>query len=281
MIFSICALSVVPVRSGASSKSEMITQLLFGEVVECWEKKKDWTKVRCVWDNQIGWVLANQLISLTETEAIRYQEDFACSIELAQPAIATDYFLPLTIGASLPSFDGMQFEVAGNRYAFSGQVILPSQAQASTDLLLKLARRYLYAPQLAGGRSPFGIDSAGLIQVLFKILGIVLPRDAYLQARKGENIDFFEQALPGDLAFFEDENGHINHVGIICEEDKILHVYGQVRIDKMDHFGIFNINLNKYTHKLRVIKRLLTASAQDAPSIEPIAPEVKNQIEMF
>ncbi len=281
MVFNICALSIVPVRSGASSKSEMITQLLFGEIVECWEKKGNWAKVRCVWDNQIGWVLVNQLIPITEEEANSYQKDFACSIELAQPAIAGNHFLPLTMGASLPSFDGMQFEVAGNRYAFSGQVIVPRRIRASTDLLLKLARRYLYAPQLSGGRSPFGIDSTGLIQVLFKILGIVLPRDAYLQARKGESIDFFEQTTIGDLAFFENENGHIDHVGIICEENKILHAFGQVRIDKIDHFGIFNIDLNKYTHQLRVVKRLLDVNTQEQTLTDGLESGIKNQIETF
>ena len=89
-------------------------------------------------------------------------------------------------------------------------------------------------------------------------MGIAIPRDAYLQARKGELIDFFEQARVGDLVFFEDSKGNIDHAGIICEEGHILHASGQVRIDKIDHFGIFNTLTNKYTRKLRVIKRILT-----------------------
>lgn len=281
MIFSICSLSVVPVRAGRNYKSEMVTQLLFGEVVECWEKKGTWTKVRCLWDNQIGWVPTNQLTQITPEEAERYQESYACSMELAQPAIATDHFLPLTMGASLPCFDGMRFEIAGTSYSFSGQVITPQSIHQSIDLLIKLARRYLYAPELEGGRSPFGIDSTGLVQILFKMIGIAMPRDAYLQARKGDNIDFYEQSSIGDLVFFQDKNGHINHVGIICDKNQILHTYGKVRIDKIDHFGIFNTEQKKYTHKLRVIKRVLT-STSPAPKTKQKAPEeITNQIEMF
>jgi len=280
MIFSICSLSVVPVRAGRKNTSEMVTQLLFGEIVECWEKKGEWTKIRCLWDNQIGWVPTNQLTQITEAEANQYV-DFSCCMELAQPAIATDHFLPLTMGASLPCFDGMRFEIAGNSYSFSGQVITPQSSLQNIELLIKLARKYLYAPELEGGRSPFGIDSTGLIQILFKMIGIAMPRDAYLQARKGDNIDFYEQSTIGDLVFFQDKNGHINHVGIICEKDKILHTYGKVRIDKIDHFGIFNVDSKKYTHKLRVIKRVLTAEAP-APKVRHKAPEeVTNQIEMF
>lgn len=282
MIFSICSLSVVPVRAGRKYKSEMVTQLLFGEVVECWEKNGEWTKIRCVWDNQIGWVPSNQLTPITEEEANRYQSTFACCMELAQPAIASDHFLPLTMGASLPCFDGMRFEIAGNTYSFSGQVITPQKIQASIDLLIKLARRYLYAPELEGGRSPFGIDSTGLIQVLFKMIGLSMPRDAYLQARKGENVDFYEQAAIGDLVFFQDKNGHINHVGLICEKDHILHTYGKVRIDKIDHFGIFNVETKKYTHKLRVIKRVLQASIRPTKNVpKATEEEITNQIEMF
>lgn len=281
MIFSICSLSVVPVRAGRKYKSEMITQLLFGEVVECWERNGDWTKIQCLWDDQIGWVPTNQLTQITPEEAARYQESYACCMELAQPAIATDHFLPLTMGASLPCFDGMRFEIAGTSYSFSGQVITPQSIHKSIDLLIKLGRKYLYAPELEGGRSPFGIDSTGLIQILFKMIGVPMPRDAYLQARKGESIDFYEQAIVGDLVFFQDKNGHINHVGIICEKDKILHTYGQVRIDKIDHAGIFNTDINQYTHKLRVIKRVLTPEAPVPKTKGKTTVEVTNQIEMF
>lgn len=272
---------MVPIRSGRNLRSEMITQILFGEIVECWETVGQWTKVRCLWDNQIGWILGKQLTPLNEETYQRCKDASAVSIELAQPAIADNHFLPLTMGASLPCFDGMRFEIAEHKYTFSGQVISTKEIEPSVSLLIKLARKYLYAPELEGGRSPFGIDSTGLVQILFKMLGINLPRDAYLQARKGDTVDFYEQALPGDLAFFQDKNGHIKHVGILCDSNQILHTNGMVRIDKIDHFGIFNTDENKYTHQLRVIKRLLNSPKPISTKSSKEPTQTSTQIEMF
>ena len=282
MTISICNLSMVPIRSGRGDKYEMVSQLLFGETVECWEKKGNWTKVRCTLDNQIGWVHNNQITPLTEKEVEAYQEGITYSLDISHAAAATDHFLPITIGATLPKFDGLKFEMAGTTYSFNGQVIAPERIVPSTELLIKLAKKYLFAPYLKGGRSPFGVDSAGLVQVLFKLMGMTIPRDAYLQARKGELIDFFEQASVGDLAFFQDNNGHINHVGIICADGKILHCSGQVRIDKVDHFGIYHLQKEKYTHKLRVIKRLLSSESEidTSPENKKIVSN-KSQMELF
>ena len=281
MTISICTLSMIPVRSGRNDKSEMVSQLLFGETVECWEKKGNWTKVRCTLDNQIGWVYSNQITQLTEKEVADYQKEASFSLEVSQAAAASDHFLPIPMGATLPKFDGLKFEIAGSTYSFPGQVIAPQQITPSTELLLKLAKRYLYAPYLKGGRSPFGIDSTGLVQVLFKLMGIAMPRDAYLQARKGELIDFFEQSRVGDVVFFEDGNGHIDHVGIICEDGQILHCSGQVRIDKVDHFGIYHRQLEKYTHKLRVIKRLLPSDLELENAKQQEEVKARSQLELF
>ena len=281
MTISVCTLSMVPIRSGKGDKNEMVSQLLFGELVECWEKKGEWTKIRCVLDNQIGWVYSNQITQLTEQEVEEYQKELNYSLEVAQAAAASDHFLPIPMGATLPKFDGLKFDMAGTTYSFSGQVIDPHRITPSTELLIKLAKKYLYAPYLKGGRSPFGIDSTGLVQVLFKLMGVAVPRDAYLQARKGELIDFFEQARVGDLVFFEDVNGHINHVGIIYEDGKILHCSGQVRIDKVDHYGIYHAQQEKYTHKLRVIKRLLSSELETDTSNIKSEVKAKSQMQLF
>jgi cell wall-associated NlpC family hydrolase len=54
----------------------------------------------------------------------------------------------------------------------------------------------------------------------------------------------------GDLAFFDNEEGRITHVGIIMENNYIIHASGKVRIDRLDHLGIYNAEVNKHTHKL-------------------------------
>lgn len=281
MNYGICPLSVVPIRSSASDKSEMVSQLLFGETVEILETKASWSRIRCTWDNYIGWADAKQLKPLPSSDLENYKQNFAYSLELVQGAMGDGYYLPITIGATLPEFDGMHFRLNGSSFTFSGQAISPKDTQLSTALILKIARRYLYAPYLWGGRSPMGIDCSGFSQIVFKMAGVAIPRDASEQVHIGHMVDFNEQAQAGDLAFFENKKGNISHVGILLSKNEIIHASGQVRIDKIDHYGIFNSITEKYTHKLRVIKRLLPTTEE----LNTIAPEekedVQNQVRLF
>ena len=280
MNYGICPLSVVPVRSSASDKSEMVSQLLFGETVEFLQKKGSWAKIRCIWDNYIGWVDVRQIKPLPLDDIKRYQKNFAYSLELMQGAMAEGHYLPITIGATLPEFDGLNFRLNGSTFQFSGQAITPDENDPTAELILKIARRYLYAPYLWGGRSPLGIDCSGFSQIVFKLVGIALPRDASEQVKTGEIVDFTAQSQPADLAFFENKKGAVSHVGIILPDNQIMHASGQVRIDKIDHFGIFNETTQKYTHKLRVIKRHLPTITVDMKlGNEGEVPE--NQVSLF
>lgn len=282
MKYGISPISVVPVRSSAVVTSEICTQLLFGELVEILEKKgKHWLKVRCQWDNAIGWIETNQINPITPSEYHNYQNNFAYSFELMQPILADDHLMPITIGAHLPNFDGLQLKIGEKSYRFSGQAIYPSDIRATAQLIQKLARKYLYAPYLHGGRSPFGIDSTGLTQVVYQMVGIRLGREAVHQLTQGKAIDFVNQAQSGDLAFFENKVGRVTHVGIVLPENQIIHAYGRVRIDTLDHYGIFDEALGKYTHKLRVIRRVLEQLPSNA--VEEVIEEKmpQKQAELF
>lgn len=282
-LYAICPYSVVAVRSGASDKSEMVSQLLFGEMVEVLETKgKQWHKIRCINDSYIGWVAYNQLHSITPSEYKNYKENYAYNLELMQPAIGQEHYLPITIGARLPAFDGLRFQLGEQYFSFSGQAVFPKDIQIHADLICKIARRYLYAPFLWGGRSPMGIDGAGLTQMVYQISGIALPREPIAQLDYGEIVDFAEQSLPGDLAFFENRNGRIVHVGIMLSDQQIIHAHGCVRIDQLDHHGLYNIDTKRYTHRLRVIKRLLTPDMLPSPKYkkEDVSDNLQ-QIELF
>lgn len=246
------------------------------------KKGRQWVKVRCHWDNLVGWVSATQIKPITPSEFELFGEHFAYNLELMQAIMANDFFMPITLGAQLPSFDGIRFQLDDQSYTFSGQAIFPNDIVPTADFIIKIARRYLHAPALAGGRSPFGIDDSGLMQILFKIIGIKLPREANQQVYLGEAVDFVEEARAGDIAFFEDSKGRVSHVGLMLSDSEILHAHGKVRIDKIDHFGIYSEEESRYTHKLRVVKRILAEAASQPSAANAQANAIiQKQIELF
>jgi len=132
-----------------------------------------------------------------------------------------------------------------------------TEHQQSKSNLVDTALLYLNTPYLWGGKTPFGIDCSGFAQMVYKMNGYVLKRDAGQQSQQGEPLSFIEESEPGDLAFFDNNEGLIDHVGIILKDNHIIHVHGHVRIDRLDHTGIFNTDEKIYTHKLRVIKKIV------------------------
>jgi len=139
-------------------------------------------------------------------------------------------------------------------YKFNGK---KTQGFSQKKHLINNALIFLNAPYLWGGRTPFGIDCSGFTQIIYRLQGIKIPRDAYQQADLGTPLNFIEESEEGDLAFFNNNEGKIVHVGLIMKNNQIIHASGKVRIDKIDQKGIFNIEKNKHTHKLRIIKKLI------------------------
>ena len=282
MSYVICPVSIIPIRNSSSNKSEMISQLLFGELAEVLETKgRQWVKVRCAWDNFVGWVASNQLKPVTPSEFKRFQSEYAYSLELFHTILAQDFCVPIVMGAQLPGFDGMRFKLEEHYFTFSGQAVFPEHIDQGPEFVLKIARKYLHAPFLWGGRSPMGIDAPGLIQMVFKLCGVPMPREAEQQVFLGEAVDFVEQSRPGDIAFFENKAGRITHCGIILPNHEVLHAYGSVRIDSIDHFGIYNRKQARYTHRLRVVKRMLKSKVTMPDRVEKLVEKAEGQFELF
>jgi hypothetical protein len=172
-----------------------------------------------------------------------------------------DYSNKLIVpGSSFPFCDREEksFRIGEKKYFYQGKVTGNGSDDHIRDSIIEAALKYFNAPYLWGGRTPYGIDCSGLTQIVYKLNSISLPRDASQQVMVGEPLTFVEEALPGDLAFFDNNEGKITHVGIIWDRHKIIHASGKVRIDNVDHQGIFNVDTKRYTHKLRVIKRIIT-----------------------
>lgn len=255
MKYGIALLSVIAIRKEMSHRSEQISQLLFGETYEVLQKQGSWMQIRCSYDNYEGWIDESQHCELSEKDFLNTNNaDSGIALELVNSATSSSHSVPVLAGSTLPFFDGMNFKIAKEKFIYNGQAV---QTDSKNPVVFeRIALKYLNAPYLWGGRSPFGIDCSGFTQVIFKFVGVPLLRDAYQQAGQGSIVNFIEEAQPGDLAFFGNEEGRIVHVGIILKDNKIIHASGKVRIDKLDHFGIHNTEQKKYSHSLKIIKRI-------------------------
>lgn len=246
--FGICPLGIVPMRAEASDKAEMVNQLLYGELLEVVECQKKWSYVRLGHDQYEGWIDNKQYQPITAQQWEEYQS--------ASAQLSNEFMEMIDTGAGWLSIPlGSRVDTArlmGHQYG--GQILEGTQQKSS---LIDTALMYMHAPYLWGGRSPFGIDCSGFTQMCYRIGGHQLLRDASQQATQGDALSFIEESEPGDLAFFDNEEGNIIHVGIMLEDNHIIHAHGKVRIDRIDHTGIFNSDTEQHSHKLRVIKRIL------------------------
>ena len=252
---SICMLSICPMRKKPEESSEMISQIVFGEQVNVLSEEESWLYVQCRKDGYKGWI-DSKLVSKIEKP---YQEssDVHYSLEPSYIVIGESDSIIITLGAFLPHYDGMTFYLNGMKYNFSGTAARPGDLHLTEALVEKLSKKYLNTPYLWGGKTPFGVDCSGFVQTIYRILGVNLPRDAKDQANKGLTVDFVNESMAGDLAFFTKKTNRISHVGIILDDNKIIHASGKVRIDSLDHQGIYNAENQSYTHHLKIIKRVL------------------------
>jgi gamma-D-glutamyl-L-lysine dipeptidyl-peptidase len=255
-MYGICNLSLVPCRKAPSNASEMVTQLLFGEHFTVLESRDGWAKIVTAYDQYECFVNEKQFSPISFKTFSELEKEHAV---LSNEFISilhnksSSAFFPLLIGSVLPFYKNGTLHFEKEEFSFEGNII-HAEKKSSPAGLIETAKQFLEAPYLWGGRSVFGIDCSGFTQLVFKLCGIKLPRDAYQQATVGTTLSFVEEAKAGDLAFFDNEAGKIVHVGIIMENSFIIHASGKVRIDKFDHHGIFNAEKKKYSHNLRLIK---------------------------
>lgn len=241
----VCRVAAAPVSRSAAYTSEMTSQLLYGETcVVTGLPERKWLPIRCSYDAYEGYVLKSQFDVLPEGH------------ELPNPVYAfnSDGWLGYPETVLLPLGSVLSYIEPAN---YNGEVLKYKQLEASAENIRHVAKMFLNVPYLWGGKSSFGTDCSGFTQTVFRLMNIPLPRDAWQQAERGEAVGFLQEARTGDLAFFDDEEGRIIHVGILLNEREIIHAAGNVHIDPIDHAGIIDARTGERTHRLRIIKRIL------------------------
>jgi hypothetical protein len=253
-MFGICNLAILPLRLEPNDRSEIVSQVLFGEHFKVLEQLKQWSKIKLQFDDYEGWVDTKQYQVISKEDYKNISKDvIILNGDLVDYITAPNNFLlPIPFGSSLSFLNNESVNTAN--YDFDGAKVNGIKPKSE---LIKTAFMYLNAPYLWGGKSPFGIDCSGFTQMVYKLNGYKLLRDASQQSKQGDALSFIEESEPGDLAFFDNEEGNIIHVGIIMEDNYIIHASGKVRIDRLDHLGIYNAEANRHTHKLRVIKKII------------------------
>lgn len=253
----IARISIVPVRAEASDKSGLVTQLLFGDhyTITGVSENEKWLRIQIHFDQYEGWIDCKQHHHIS-TEYFNQinNSDYKISTDITSTILFNKHQTNIVMGSILPIATNEIFKVE-EQLAFNGEAKSLS-SKRDIEFLKQIAKRYLNSPYLWGGRSPFGIDCSGFTQIVFRICGYTLPRDASQQEKKGEEISF-EKRVEGDLAFFRNEEGRIVHVGIVLENDEIIHASGKVRTDRLSNEGIVNSETHQITHIFHSIKRII------------------------
>ena len=254
----ICRLSIVPVRKEPAHSSEMVTQLLFGDhyTVLSTTPDRNWIHLKIYFDEYEGWIDIKQHKEISEEYFHEIlNNEFKISTDISTAILYKKKPLQIVIGSILPIAHTELFDME-EQFAFNGESKDLGQKR-DFEFVRAISLKYLNTPYLWGGKTPFGVDCSGFVQMVFKISGYKLKRDTFEQVKQGILVNNLKEARAGDLAFFSDNEGKIAHVGIIFENSKIIHAHGQVRIDLLNQKGIFNEKNNIQTHKLDCIKRIL------------------------
>jgi gamma-D-glutamyl-L-lysine dipeptidyl-peptidase len=249
-MYGICKVAAAPVRKEPNHRSEMINQLLFGETMQLLEQKDDWWKVKSLYDEYEGWLTKH--LFKAEESIKTYNINYITAGLVNQIQIENKAFY-IPQGSFLPGFNPNSNQLWNDKYKYNGTYTDITKQDQS--VIKKKAKEWLEVPYLWGGKTLMGVDCSGFVQTIFKHVGIKLSRDAWQQAKQGNEVASLEECKENDLAFFANEEGRVTHVGILLNKNQIIHASGKVRIDTIDVEGIINSETNERTHRLHSMKR--------------------------
>lgn len=245
---------IMPVRITPSEQSEQCTQLLFGELFDAEIVNEKWCSICNETDAYEGFVSKNMVTFITDEDFFQLKNSY--KQVLAKPIarvrdMGTNDTMYLPMGSILYDCDDASFLILDREY----ELLDAEMPFYDLNDLSKVALQWINAPYLWGGKSMFGVDCSGFVQIVFSVCGKEIPRDASQQVAVGETVCFLSEAESGDVAFFENEDGDIVHVGLLLDNRRIVHASGSVKISLIDNYGILSPE-GGYSHKLRIIKRI-------------------------
>ncbi|MGC2474523.1 MAG: SH3 domain-containing C40 family peptidase [Candidatus Sulfotelmatobacter sp.] len=253
---------VVPVAnmySRPTEKSDVVSQAIYGSNVVLLQARGEWSKIQTP-DHYKGWTPSRYLrIELTGNgyassgPTVQVESLFANiyaepDVTRHKPVITAPFETKLEVAPEGDSSKKPQQQHEGWL-----QVRLPGQTLAwiragdvetdpkplSIPESIELAKRFLGLPYLWGGRSSFGFDCSGFTQMLVRARGIIMPRDADLQAA-WSGVTAIERAdlQPGDLLFFGSSVKDITHTGMYIGDGQFIHdtthEHPVIQISKLD-----------------------------------------------
>ena len=254
MEYGICNLGIVSVRSEGNDRAEILSQLLFGEHFKILEEAEKWIHIHKEKDQYKGWICKKQFKEITyeDYDNLSINDFPVCGEKYTYlKDLEGQTMIPISYGAVLPYFHKGNCRIRKKNYQFEGQI-----SSANFNDLEKYAKSLLNTPYLWGGKGPLGIDCSGFSQLIYRLCGISIPRDSFVQAEQGESVRSMDEIKKGDLAFFQNKEGKVNHVGIVQENNQIIHASGKVRIDELNESGIYTLDHKINTHKFHSIKRI-------------------------
>lgn len=196
----ICRLSVVAMRANPKSNSELVSELLFGEHYSVLDEKKGMVQIQLHFDNSVGWISKNQHTAISEEY---YQQvnlsDYKVCIDLSGTIYFQKKHVHILFGSVLPISTNELFKLE-EQVAYNGESKSLAQKR-EFEYLKEVMKKFLNAPYLSGGKTPFGVDHGGFIQQVFKVCGYKLPRTIEEQMNSGQEIKNLEEMIPGDLLF--------------------------------------------------------------------------------
>lgn len=237
---------MVPVRAQAAEESEQLTQMLFGEPCEITDQCPRWKRVKSALDGQEGWADFKMISPMTDDEYQAYIQDWNATTARVLFPIAyavsenNGQTVPLTAGTRLPKYRNGEFEVLGVKFRIQPEMVAEKPLEMNAQNVMQVTRFMLNIPYLWGGKSAMGIDCSGFTQTVQTLFGHQLLRNAREQITQGTVIERLSDAQAGDLVFFDHYDGRVSHVGLLLDQERVMHSSGRVKVEMIDDEGIIS-----------------------------------------